>query len=74
MRGATFVWEALGEARRANLADAGEAMPQSGYEGISRRSLLAALAATGVAAACHAPRRPASAMARSSSSAAVSPG
>lgn len=51
MRGATVVWEALEDARRANLRAAGEAMPVPGHQGVSRRALLGALAATGFAAA-----------------------
>lgn len=55
MRGGTSVWAALEAARRANLEAAGEAPPVPGSPGIARRTLLAALAGAGVAAAL--PRR-----------------
>jgi monoamine oxidase len=57
MRGSTFVWEALEDARRENLRARGEAPPVAGHQGVSRRSLLAALAATGAAAALPRPAR-----------------
>lgn len=50
MRTGSFVWEALQDARRANLAEAGDAAPVAGGEGITRRSVLAALAAAGASA------------------------
>lgn len=49
MRTGSFLWEALQDARRANLADAGEAAPVSGGEGVTRRAVLTALAAAGAA-------------------------
>ena len=49
MRTGSFVWEALEEARRANLSEAGEAPPVAGGEGVSRRAVLGALAAAGAA-------------------------
>lgn len=49
MRTGSLVWEALEEARRANLSEAGEAPPVAGGEGISRRAVLGALAAAGAA-------------------------
>lgn len=50
MRGGTFVWEALAAARRANVAAAGEAEPVPGPDGLTRRHVLTALAATGLTA------------------------
>lgn len=57
MRNGSFVWEALQDARRANLADAGRAAPVGGDEGITRRAVIAALAATGAAAMLPRPAR-----------------
>ncbi len=51
MRSGSFVWAALQDARRANLAEAGAAAPISGDEGVTRRSVLAALVAAGASAA-----------------------
>ncbi len=50
MRGPTAFWQAMEAARRANLDDAGLAAPVIGGDGLSRRQMLTALAATGVAA------------------------
>ena len=51
MRGGLTVWRALERAREMNLAEAGEAPPVAGGDGISRRRMLAGLAgAAGVAA------------------------
>lgn len=51
MRGNHFVWRALEMARRMNLADAGEAAPVKAAGGATRRAVLKALAATGMASA-----------------------
>ncbi len=51
MRGPTAFWQALEAARRANLSDAGEAMPVPGPDGQTRRQVLLALAATAATAA-----------------------
>jgi monoamine oxidase len=51
MRGNGIVWRALEAARRRNLADLGEAMPVRGASGASRRAVLKALAASGLAGA-----------------------
>ena len=50
MRGPTAFWQAMEAARRAHLRDAGLPAPAAGGDGLSRRQLIAALAATGVAA------------------------
>ncbi|MES2753445.1 MAG: NAD(P)/FAD-dependent oxidoreductase [Pseudomonadota bacterium] len=50
MRSGSFVWEALADARRANLAAAGEDAPVAGPTGLTRRALIAALAGAGVTA------------------------
>jgi monoamine oxidase len=50
VRGNIAIWRALEQARRANLADDGMAAPVSGPDGLTRRNVLTALAATGIAA------------------------
>ena len=50
MRGSDTVWRALAAARRANLVEQGEAAPVAGDGGQTRRAVLLALGATGVAA------------------------
>lgn len=45
MRGAAPLWGLLNQARRANLAELGAAPPITSHEGITRRRMLAALAA-----------------------------
>ncbi|MCW3846878.1 FAD-dependent oxidoreductase [Sphingomonas sp. LB-2] len=57
MRGSSTLWRALETARRRNLAEAGEAPPVPGGEGMSRRAMLQALAAAGVVAALPRPAR-----------------
>lgn len=57
MRTNSFFWRALDAARRANLADAGEAPPIAGMPGLTRRRMLGAMAAGSAAlplAACSA--------------------
>lgn len=44
------IWQVLGEARRANLAAAGDPAPVPGHEGETRRRVLKALAATALVA------------------------
>lgn len=51
MRGSSMLWRALETARGRNLAEAGEAPAVPGSPGATRRALLKAFAATGVAAA-----------------------
>ena len=51
MRGSGIVWEALATARRLNLADSGAAAPEPGLRGETRRAVLTALGAGGLAAA-----------------------
>ena len=51
MRGSSTFWEALGQARRMNLAAAGEKPPVEGAPGQTRRAVLVALGATGLSAA-----------------------
>ena len=51
MRGSGFVWEALASARRLNLGDAGAPAPEAGTPGATRRAVLKALGAGGLAAA-----------------------
>ena len=51
MRGSDTVWHALSEARRANLAASGHAAPVAGDAGQTRRAVLLALGASGIAAA-----------------------
>lgn len=51
MRGSSIFWEALGQARRINLAAAGEKPPVTGTPGQTRRAVLMALGATGLSAA-----------------------
>jgi monoamine oxidase len=51
MRGGETVWHALEEARQANLSEAGIAPPVPGDTGQTRRAVLLALGASGVAAA-----------------------
>ncbi|MEG3176782.1 FAD-dependent oxidoreductase [Sphingomonas sp. RB3P16] len=51
MRGGETVWHALEAARRANLTEAGIAPPVVGETGRTRRAVLLALGASGVAAA-----------------------
>ena len=46
MRGAGPLWVLLNQARRANLAEQGASPPILSHEGITRRRMLAALAAT----------------------------
>ncbi|MBB4099859.1 flavin monoamine oxidase family protein [Sphingomonas kyeonggiensis] len=60
MRGNGIVWRALEAARRRNLEAAGEAQPIKGASGATRRAVLQAMAAGGVATALPRP-----AMARS---------
>lgn len=57
MRGSSTFWEALESARRLNLAAAGERPPVAGSPGMSRRALLQALGAAGLAAALPRPLR-----------------
>lgn len=59
MRGNGILWDALGAARRSNLAAAGEAMPVRAGFAATRRALLKAIAAGGAASLV-----PASALAR----------
>lgn len=49
MRGNGIVWRALEAARRHNLEAAGEAMPVKGASGATRRAVLRAMAAAGIA-------------------------
>jgi len=51
MRGNGIVWRALEMARRRNLEAAGEALPVKGTSGATRRAVLQAMAAGGVATA-----------------------
>ncbi|MDO7841382.1 flavin monoamine oxidase family protein [Sphingomonas immobilis] len=51
MRGGGIIWDALAAARRLNLAANGDAMPVVGAPGATRRAVLTALGAAGVAAA-----------------------
>ena len=51
MRGSDTVWRALAAARRANLAASGDAAPVAGESGQTRRAVLLALGASGIAAA-----------------------
>ncbi|PTS90670.1 amine oxidase [Sphingomonas sp. HMWF008] len=51
MRGSDTVWRALEQARRANLAASGHAAPVVGEIGQTRRAVLLALGASGMAAA-----------------------
>ncbi|MCH7862804.1 MAG: FAD-dependent oxidoreductase, partial [Proteobacteria bacterium] len=51
MRGNGIVWRALEAARRRNLEAAGEAMPVKGASGATRRAVLRAMAAAGMAGA-----------------------
>lgn len=51
MRGSSTFWEALGQARRMNLAASGEKPPAEGSPGQTRRAVLIALGATGLSAA-----------------------
>ena len=51
MRGSSTFWEALGQARRMNLAAAGDKPPVEGSPGQTRRAVLIALGATGLSAA-----------------------
>jgi monoamine oxidase len=60
MRASSMLWRAMETARRRNLKAAGEARPIRASEGISRRAVLQALAATGVIAAMPRPVRAAS--------------
>ncbi|MES2339374.1 MAG: NAD(P)/FAD-dependent oxidoreductase [Pseudomonadota bacterium] len=57
MRGPTGFWQAMEAARRANLRDAGVAAPDAGGDGLSRRQLIAALAATAAASSLPRPAR-----------------
>jgi len=57
MRGSSTFWEALGQARRMNLAAAGEKPPVEGTPGQTRRAVLVALGATGLSAALPRPLR-----------------
>lgn len=57
MRGSTIFWQALESARRMNLAAAGEKPPVEGAPGMSRRALLKAIGAAGLAAAVPRPLR-----------------
>jgi monoamine oxidase len=66
MRGNGIVWRALEAARRRNLEAAGEAMPIKGASGATRRAVLQAMAAGGVASALPRP-----AMARASGRVAI---
>jgi monoamine oxidase len=50
MRGGGIIWEALAAARRLNLEASGDAMPVAGAPGATRRAVLMALGAVGVAA------------------------
>ena len=50
MRGSDTVWRALAMARRANLAASGHAAPVAGESGQTRRAVLLALGASGIAA------------------------
>lgn len=51
MRGSDTVWHALEQARQANLAASGQPAPVEGETGQTRRAVLLALGASGVAAA-----------------------
>ena len=51
MRGSDTVWRALATARQANLAASGLAAPVAGESGQTRRAVLLALGASGIAAA-----------------------
>lgn len=57
MRGPTGVWQALEAARRAALAEARLAMPEPAGDGLSRRRLIAGLAAVTATAALPRPAR-----------------
>lgn len=57
MRGPTAFWQAMEQARRDGLDERGLPAPRPGADGLSRRQLIAALAATGVAAALPRPAR-----------------
>jgi monoamine oxidase len=57
MRGSSTFWIALGQARRMNLAAAGEKPPVTGTPGQTRRAVLIALGATGLSAALPRPLR-----------------
>jgi monoamine oxidase len=57
MRGSSTFWNALGQARRMNLAAAGEKQPVEGTAGQTRRAVLIALGATGLSAALPRPLR-----------------
>ena len=57
MRGSSTLAQALASARRMNLAAAGEPMPRPGADGQTRRAVLKALGATGLAAALPRPAR-----------------
>ena len=51
MRGPTAFWQAMEAARSETLRERGLPAPQPGGDGLSRRQLITALAATGIAAA-----------------------
>ncbi|HET9511722.1 MAG TPA: FAD-dependent oxidoreductase [Sphingomonas sp.] len=51
MRGPTAFWAAMEAARQANLRESGAPLPAPGGDGLSRRQLIAAVAATAVAGA-----------------------
>lgn len=55
MRGNGIVWRALEAARRSNLTAAGEAMPVKSASGATRRAVLKALTAAGLAGALPSP-------------------
>lgn len=55
MRGNGIVWRALEMARRRNLEAAGEPLPVKGASGATRRAVLQAMAASGVAGALSRP-------------------
>lgn len=57
MRGSSTLAQALASARRMNLAAAGEPMPRPGADGQTRRAVLKALGATGLAAVLPRPAR-----------------
>ena len=57
MRGSSTFWNALGQARRMNLAAKGEKPPVEGTPGQTRRAVLIALGATGLSAALPRPLR-----------------
>lgn len=57
MRGPTAFWAAMEAARQANLRDRGEALPVPGGDGLSRRQLIAAIAATAAVGALPRPAR-----------------